>query len=434
MRLLHITTLRLSMLAAFMLTFWSVFFYFTMMDEITDEIDDSLEDYAEMIIVRSLRNDPLPRSANGTNNYYYQREVSADYARHTPHISYADRNIYLDAKKEIEPARVLTYIYMRDNGSYVELVVATPNIDKADLREAIAFWIAFLYVMLMLSIVAANLWGIRHTMRPLTKLLAWLDSYRLGQINNPLNNPTRIHEFKRLNETVERSMKRGEELYEQQKVFVGNASHEMQTPIAVCQNRIELLIDEDGLSEQQMGELLKIKSTLGRLARLNKSLLLLCKIEHGQYDEAKPQYLAQIIQSLLPDYEMVYASQGIRTQVQVNNPFEVMMDESMAITLVSNLLKNAYVHNVPQGRVQVQVSSQKLVIRNTGQECALDEERIFQRFYHAADKQNSTGLGLALVEAICKRNALNITYRFEQGYHVFELRRHSQQKFITMQA
>lgn len=412
------------MLAALLLTFWSVFFYFTMMDEVTDEIDDSLEDYAEMIIVRSLRGEPLPRSANGTNNHYFQREVSAAYAQSTPHISYTDRDIYLDTKKEIEPARVLTYIYMRDDGHYMELVVATPNIDKADLREAIAFWIVFLYVMLILSIVLGNLWGVRHTMRPLTNLLAWLDRYRLGQSNEPLNNPTRIDEFKRLNETVERSMKRGEELYEQQKVFVGNASHEMQTPIAVCQNRIEMLLEEEELNEQQMGELLKINHTLGRLSRLNKSLLLLCKIENGQYNQLQKQNLAKLLQALIPDYEAVYAAMEIRVEVKTQSTFDVMMDESLAVTLLSNLMKNAFVHNIPHGCIQVIINSRSLVVRNTGILQALDSERIFQRFYHAADKQNSTGLGLALVEAICKRNALSVTYSYEEGFHSFELKHH----------
>ena len=130
MRLLHVVTFRLSLLAALLLTFWAVFFYFAMMEEINDEVDDSLENYAEMIITRSLRGEPLPQSANGTNNHYYQREVSVAYADTTPHVEYADRDIYLHAKDEVEPARVITYIYMRADGTYMELTLSLIRISE----------------------------------------------------------------------------------------------------------------------------------------------------------------------------------------------------------------------------------------------------------------------------------------------------------------
>ena len=180
MRLLHVTTLRLSLLAAAVLTFWSALFYFALMDEVTDEVDDALEDYAENIILRSLRGEPLPTAWAGSNNEFFQRKVSADYAARTPHIRYADCKMYLPAKGEKEPARVLTYIYRNAKGEFVELTVATPHIDRADLRDAIAGWMMCLYLLLILSIVGVNLWGVRRTMRPLKRLLEWLEHYRLG--------------------------------------------------------------------------------------------------------------------------------------------------------------------------------------------------------------------------------------------------------------
>lgn len=421
MRLLHVVTFRLSLLAALLLTFWAVFFYFAMMEEINDEVDDSLENYAEMIITRSLRGEPLPQSANGTNNHYYQREVSVAYADTTPHVEYADRDIYLHAKDEVEPARVITYIYMRADGTYMELTVAIPNIDKSDLKASIAYWIVFLYVVLMLSIVVVNLWAIHRTMRPLSRLLSWLDQYRLGQSNAPLQNPTRIREFQKLNETVERSVKRGEELYEQQKVFIGNASHEMQTPIAVCQNRIEMLLDEEGLNEVQMGELIKVRQTLSQLSRLNKSLLLLCKIENGQFTHDVPTDLTEVLKTLLVDYEMVYASRFIRTEVALNHPFEMNIDETLVSVLLSNLLKNAYVHNRPEGLVRVASDASGLTIENTGVDHALEVAHIFKRFYHTSTSRTSSGLGLPLVEAVSKRYALRLTYSFVNGLHRFRL-------------
>ena len=310
---------------------------------------------------------------------------------------------------------------MRADGHYNELTVATPNIDKSDLRGAIAFWIGLLYVILIISIMLVNLWGLKRSMKPLNKLLGWLDRYRLGQTNEPLNNPTKIREFRKLNETTERSMHRIEQLYEQQKVFVGNASHEMQTPIAVCQNRIEMLLDDEGLNEQQMGDLIKVRQTLQQLSRLNKSLLMLCRIENGHFSANEPQNLTMITERLLTDYQAVYASQDVRVELHDRKPFVLNMDENLASMLVANLLKNAYAHNVQGGQIHITAKTDSLRIANTGESQPLDVSLIFQRFYHTKNRQTSTGLGLAMVDAICKRYGLTIAYSFDNGLHTFTL-------------
>lgn len=140
-------------------------------------------------------------------------------------------------------------------------------------------WIVFLYVLLLLAILLINAWVFRRNMKPLYVLLKWLDGYRLDTHSRPLVNPTRVTEFRTLNEAVLRSMERSEALYEQQKLFIGNASHEMQTPLAICRNRLEMLMEDDTLTEKQLEELSKTHQTLESLTRMNRSLLMLCKIE-----------------------------------------------------------------------------------------------------------------------------------------------------------
>ena len=99
-------------------------------------------------------------------------------------------------------------------------------------------------------------------------------------------NDTKVIEFRRLNEAANRYAERAESLFERQKQFIGNASHEMQTPLAICRNRLEMLVDDgSALTEAQLGEILKVQGTLDYLVRLNRSLLLLSKIENGQLNE-----------------------------------------------------------------------------------------------------------------------------------------------------
>lgn len=421
MRLLHVITLRLSLLATLILFCWSVFFYYTIMNEVNDEVDDSLEDYAEMIIIRSVRNEALPTASSGSNNQFFLREITPQYAAQTPHVRYEDRDVFIEEKDEFEPARVLTYIFQNDDGKFFELEVSTPHIDKKDLRGAIFYWIVFLFLAILLCILLLNLWTIGHSMRPLRKLLRWLDKYRVGEDNRPLDNPTKIYEFRKLNEVVKESIERTEVAYEQQKMFIGNASHEMQTPLAICSSRLEMLLEDPSLTERQMEEIVKTRQTLEQLSRMNRSLLLLTKIDNGQFADVADVNFTESIQRLLPDYEMVYASKNIRLQTELQGDFIVRMDESLAQTLLSNLLKNAFVHNHEGGEITIKATADSLLFENTGAPESLNRDYIFERFYHSSDNRQSLGLGLAVVKAICQRYGLRIDYAFNNGKHAFTI-------------
>lgn len=421
MRLLHVITLRLSLLATLILFCWSVFFYYTIMNEVNDEVDDSLEDYAEMIIIRSVRNEALPTASSGSNNQFFLREITPQYAAQTPHVRYEDRDVFIEEKDEFEPARVLTYIFQNDDGKFFELEVSTPHIDKKDLRGAIFYWIVFLFLAILLCILLLNLWTIGHSMRPLRKLLRWLDRYRVGEDNRPLDNPTKIYEFRKLNEVVKESIERTEVAYEQQKMFIGNASHEMQTPLAICNSRLEMLLEDPSLTERQMEEIVKTRQTLEQLSRMNRSLLLLTKIDNGQFADVADVNFTESIQRLLPDYEMVYASENIRLQTELQGDFIVRMDESLAQTLLSNLLKNAFVHNHEGGEITIKATADSLLFENTGAPESLNRDYIFERFYHSSDNRQSLGLGLAVVKAICQRYGLRIDYAFNNGKHAFTI-------------
>ena len=138
-------------------------------------------------------------------------------------------------------------------------------------------------------------------------LLNWLDSYLPGKQHGPVPNDTRIPEFRRLNEAAAQAVERSEQLFKQQKQFIGNASHELQTPLAVCNNRIEWLLDNTELTEEQMEELFKTKHTLNYIVRLNKSLLFLSRIDNGQFTDSRPVEINSIVKRLLDDYKEIFS-------------------------------------------------------------------------------------------------------------------------------
>ena len=303
MKLIYRIVIRISLLLILVLGVWAVFFYMAMMDEVNDEVDDSLEDYSEVIIIRTLAGEELPSQNTGSNNQYYLREVTEEYADSREDITYKDSMVYIVEKDETEPARILTTIFKDDENRFYELTVSTPSIEKEDLTAAIRNWMIFLYVALLLVIIVVNVWVFQQSMRPLYVLLHWLDGYRIGSKNKPLENDTQITEFRKLNEAAIRNAERSEQLFEQQKQFIGNASHEIQTPLAICRNRLEMMMEDESLSESQLEELMKTHQTLEHITKLNKSLLLLSKIDNGQFTETVELELNELLKQYLDDYK-----------------------------------------------------------------------------------------------------------------------------------
>ena len=420
MKLFHLVLWRISLALIVVLTVWAGFFYMAVVEEVNDEVDDMLEDYSEGLIIRALSGEDMPTASNGSNNQYYLYEVSESYAASHPQITYRDEMVFITEKSETEPARVLITIFRTEDERYMELVVYTPTIEKLDLLRAILGWIIFLYILLLLIILSINIWVFRKNMKPLYVLLKWLDSSQLGKKNEPLENTTKITEFRKLNAATMAFAERGEKLFEQQKTFIGNASHEMQTPLAICRNRLEMLMEDETLTEHQLNELIKTHQTLENLTRMNRSLLLLCKIENGQFADTHSVCLNDILAHYLDDYKEVYAYRNITVTVTTDSSFCVEMNDSLVSVLVTNLLKNSFVHNIDGGFIYIKITANTFEISNTGEK-PLDRERIFERFYQGQKKEGSTGLGLALVDSICKANHLKIDYTYVENRHIFTI-------------
>lgn len=421
MKLLYRIIIRISLVLTIVLGAWAVLFYFAIIDEVNDEVDDALEDYSEAIIIRALAGEELPSKDSGSNNQYYLRQVSEEYAEGQEQICYKDSMVFIVEKEETEPARILTSIFKDENGQYYELTVSTPTIEKDDLKDAILGWIIFLYGILLLTIIIICAWVLHKSMKPLYRLLGWLDSYNIGHKNRPLKNNTRVTEFRKLNEAAIRYSERSEQLFEQQKQFIGNASHEMQTPLAICRNRLEMLMEDEGLSEKQLEELVKTHQTLEYITKLNKTLLLLSKIDNGQFSDVKEICLNTVLLQYVEDYKEVYAYRNIELKIEDKGAFVVKMSETLSVALLTNLLKNAYTHNVDGGHIRIEIAPHSVAFYNTGRQTPLDEEHVFERFYQASKKEGSTGLGLAIVDSICKLQHIVLSYRFENGEHCFTL-------------
>lgn len=419
MKLIYRIAITLSAALTILMTAWAVLFYFATVDEINDETDDSLMEYSDDIIFRKLSGHELPSADNGTNNTYYIKEVTPEYADSEQWIRFSDEEMYITSKSEYESARVAKRIFVDSGMNYYELVVAVPTFEKEDLQRSILWWVVALYAILILSVTGLTLWVIEYNMRPFRALLDWLDGYNPGKARPPLPSSSGIVEFQKLSDAVGKAADRFENQFQEQKDFIGNASHELQTPLAACSNRIEYLLDSDELSESQATEIMKVQRSLQQLIRLNKTLLMLSRIEHGQFPESSVMDFSELVRSSLSMFGEIYAEKGLKATFNCNAPFVFSMNEQLSSILVNNLLKNAFVHSAGGADVVVDMEASGFSVSNPG-DSPLDETRVFTRFYQGQHKkEGSTGLGLAITDSICRSYGLSIRYSYRSGCHVF---------------
>ena len=420
MKLITRIAIRLTLALAPLMTLWAVLFYFTMIEEINDEMDDNLESYSETIIVRMLSHQELPPLNSGSNNSYSIKPVDPHYAAMHDGITYSDVEVYIPEREEYEPARVLTTIFEDVEGQHYELRVASPSFERDELAAAILQWLILIYFVLLATVIIITLIVLRRSMRPLYELLNWLDRYQPGHKHENVPNDTTIPEFRQLNEAAQKAVERSEHLFEQQKSFIGNASHELQTPLAVIGNRIEWIIDNTNPTEEQIEQLVGINHSLAHIVKLNKTLLLLTKIDNGQFPEVSEVDIAALIRHETEIYDEIFEERNIKCNISGADSLVVEMNHILATTLVGNLVRNAYIHSPEGSQIDISINYDKLEIRNDGTE-PLDAERVFNRFYRATKREGSTGLGLALVKAIGDYYSLGVEYRFDNEKHIFSI-------------
>ena len=419
MKLIYRVTLRLSIVLLPILLVWAAVFYYSMVDEINDETDDNLEDYATMLIRRALTGSELPGPNEGSNNTYSIELLSND-KEHSKFLKFEDRNIYIPEKRETEPARILTMTFTDSNSNTYLLTVSTPTFEREDLLLSVFWHLVALYAILIITILSVTTLIFNYSMRPLYRLLYWLDGYNLGNGVENLPVCTHITEFKKLTESARSTIERAEKYYERQKQFIGNASHELQTPLAVLGTRIEWMIDNTPLTEEQFAELTKMRQSLHRLSRLNRTLLLISKIENAQFNEKNDVDFTELIKREVEIYEEIYSCKYIKCYKELPERFIVTMDESLAATMVTNLIKNAFLHTADGGTIDITLSNGTLTVSNSGEE-SLDTTRLFDRFY-TSGKSSSTGLGLALVKSIAEFYNYNLRYNYTNGRHRFSVK------------
>lgn len=410
--------LRTTITISIILSVWASLVFFAIINEVNDEIDDSLDLYCDYLISQKKQGKEIIETQTNSNNVFFITPVDINTALSNQKSYYRDTMIYLYDKMETEPARALTQYFIDEENRAYKIEIFTSSIEKKDLIETIAWWLFTLALILLLTIIIVYVWIYKKSMKPLYLLLNWQKNYNLGKKNQPLPQMSSIKEFQELYIATNQSTQRVEKAFEEQKNFIGNASHEIQTPLAISINRLENILNQD-ISEELAEEIVKTISTLEHLTRLNKTLLLLTKIENNQFLEKENLSLASIVNNSMEVFKEIYEYKSIKLSIEVESDLNVNINKTLCEVLINNLIKNAFIHNIENGEISIKIYSNKIVFSNTSKSNELDAEKIFQRFFKESSSNSSIGLGLSLVKSICNNNNIKLDYYWQNNLHNF---------------
>jgi len=256
---------------------------------------------------------------------------------------------------------------------------------------------------------------------PFYATLEKLRNYRMEQQGSLHFEKNNIAEFNDLNQTIAQLTERNYAVYQSQKEFTENASHEMQTPLAVLQTKLELLMQTQPLTAEQAALISTLADTNARLAKLNNSLLLLTKIENNQYGDLENIDVTETCRKIVNQVGYQAEVKRISVTTDFQQAIFVNANKTLIEILISNLLTNAIRYNYEGGSITVTTADRNLWIRNTSTASKLDANKIFERFHKEGGDSRSIGLGLAIVKRICTLYRFSIQYNYADGLHNFHI-------------
>lgn len=419
MKLLNHTLSYLAIAFFFVIGVWAAIFYINMLDEIYDSIDDGLENSKILIIQKVQEDTSLIHKTDFMESNYAIHEILAERAINY-RDTYIDSTLYMVSEEDYEPVRILKTAFRLQNGKFYELNIVSSMVEEDDLIEDLLYSILWLYIILLASILIINNFLLKRIWKPFYKILDRLKNFTVESPERVSVPETSVKEFNMLNEQVSALLERTIATFNSQKQFIENASHELQTPLAISINKLELLAEKSTTSDSQVQEISTIIQTLERLTRLNKTLLLLSRIENRQFAERSTVNINALADGVIAELSDFAEFKSVNISIVHDSQVSVQMNPELASIMISNLLKNAIVHNIEGGSVELTIKPSAITVANTSASLPLDTSKIFKRFYKNTSLNTSTGLGLSIVKSIADLYHFQVQYTYD-GRHAFTI-------------
>jgi signal transduction histidine kinase len=327
--------------------------------------------------------------------------------------------LYDSAAAELVPYRVFS-TSVNIHGRNYELQVRESLVSDISLVTAIMTIQVIMLFLLLLGLVLINRRLSRKIWDPFYVILDRLKKYQIDD-GKELDLPSpSTAEFRDLSAAITQLVEENHSAYVNQKEFTENASHELQTPLAICRTKLELLAQTKELTHDQAELIGELFNGMDRMTHLNKGLLLLARIENRQFLVAEEVEINAAVRRSLESYQRQAQEKNLTVTVSIDKPVLISVNPTLMDVLIGNLVSNAIRHTPGAGIVIISADSNSMLISNSGSPL-LYPDRIFERFQRESKTTLGTGLGLALVKKVCDVAGYKVAYHYSDSMHHFRV-------------
>ncbi len=414
MRLISKTILYYLLISLPLLLIAGVFSYFLIKSELRDGTDESLmkEKVNAVKLIRSFKE---PKNTNLSSDSLSTIKIITDIKSGDV---YCDTSIYDKDEQEFIGYRILKSYYTFNNTTYA-IRVSKTTVEEDELMEGLLSAFGIIVGFLVFAFFIVN-WLLSKTLwKPFYKTLTELNDYDIKKHERHNFETSSTKEFSQLNTALNQMTEKLYSDFVQQKEFTENAAHEMQTPLAIVKANISLLMQSPHLKEEEMNQLQTVENTIKKLSALNKTLLLLTKIENNQFQENVIVSLKETIGKVLGNYSDLIGAKKIQLEMNLESDCKINANPLLADILVSNLFQNAVRHNQEGGKIIVSIKNNQMHISNSGDPLTISKADLFTRFKKNDASKDSLGLGLSIVKSITDTYNYQIVYSYDGSFHNF---------------
>jgi len=416
LRLLNKITLNLLAITLFIFLIGMVAFYYMLRQQVDQNINQELKK-REMSISKEF--DTAHSSVNQSVNLSDTVIITP---LNQPRLieSFSDTLLFNPETNSYALFRQLGFVKTIHNRNYyIRIFKPLEETDRLIIRIVIIM--NLLVILIILPLIIANRHSSRQDWKVFYDTLSKINNYDVNSHEAFVLQNSDIKEFEDLNRVLVAMTERIKNDYLNLKEYIENASHEIQTPLAIINSKMELLLQSGDMKEKQYKTVADAYEASNRLSRLNKTLILLAKIENRQFPESKPVNPAIMINHQLESLEDLIHAKKITVIKQMEAEVTISMNPYLAEILLVNLIKNALRHNISGGELNIELTNQHLKIANSGPALKIDPETMFKRFHTSSSSSESLGLGLSIVQKICTVYGFNVNYSYQNNLHVMQV-------------
>ncbi|PKB18264.1 HAMP domain-containing sensor histidine kinase [Flavobacterium sp. 5] len=416
-KLLQKTTNQFLLFSAIVLLISGLIFYYITNYFYIEETDEFIENHKKEFVKYQLPTFKI--SDVSLWNKYNKNEILIPSHRVTKD-TYFTKIYYVQIEEEKQPFRELNSPIFIEGKPYT-YTVKINIIKNKHLVRSIAKLFFIIIIILMLGILIIVKISSKRLWKPFYDTLQQIQGFELDKNKTPVFISTKIDEFDQLNKSLSKLIEKNISIYKSQREFVENAAHELQTPLALFQTKIDTLLQLE-LSKEQSSILSSLNNDVSRFNRLNKNLLLLSKIDNGNYLEKNIIILNDFINKHLDFFTEQAKAKNLSIVTEFNTELSITGNSSLTEVLINNLFLNAIRHNVMNGKIIIRIEDNMLTFLNTGQPKLMVIDKLFNRFSKTNPSSQGNGLGLAIIKKITELNQWQINYAFDNNLHVFSIK------------